>query len=107
MNKPIENEHSNNDGTKIPLSDEPTFGYDPNDDDNEVQKQCKNEDFQMYITEDELTGSQHYTSKLKPKKKKKPIVLKKELLDLKMKVDQILTAVSSSHPPQNLPAASI
>lgn len=97
VDEPIFNANSNLVGTKVQISDEPNFAYDLSED--EVQKQTNNTKFPMYLFDDELIGSQHSTSKPKPKMKKKLIVSRKEFLDLKGKVDKILTVVTSVQPP--------
>lgn len=53
----------------------------------------------MYISEEGSNGSEHSTSKPKPKKKKKLVVSRKDFLDLKVVIDQILTTILSVHPP--------
>ena len=96
MIRPTEDGDSNDDCTEVQLNDEPAFGFDIDEEDDEVQKQGFNDDFQMFIEEDESNASQHSTSKPKPKKKKKSIVSRKDFLELKGKMDQILIAFSTS-----------
>ena len=90
---------SNDDGTEVQLSDEKIFGIDFDNEEGELQKQRNYKDFIMFIKEDESSGSQHSTSKPKPKKKKKPVLSRKEFVELKGAIDQILAAVSTSKPP--------
>lgn len=95
VNKPIKDEDSNDDGTKVQLCDEPACGFDLDEDNDEVWKHGNNEDYQMFIDEDESSGFQHSTSKPKPNKKKKSTISWKEFLDLKGKIDQILISIST------------
>lgn len=102
--KPSLNEDSNEEGIEAPIIDEPTFGCRLSDE--EVQKLANNEDFQIYISEDEPSGSKHFILKPKPRKKKLS-VSRKEFHDLKGKFDQILTVVSSTQQTTDSSVASL
>lgn len=54
----------------------------------------------MFFEEKESSESQHSTPKPKQKKKKKVVVSRKEFIDLKNKIDQILIAVTTQQSPQ-------
>ena len=87
---------SNNDGTKVQLNEEPILGFIFDNEEDDVKKQRNNDYFSMLIEEDESSGFHHFTSKPKPKKKRKPTMSRKEFIELKGTINQILVAVTSS-----------
>lgn len=96
---PTEVGDSNEDGTEIQISKEPILGFDYVEEE-EVQKHDNNDEFQMFMDEDELSRSHHSTSKPKKKRKKKAPISSNKFLELKENIDLILAAVSRSQPPQ-------
>lgn len=84
------------------LIEEPILGFNFDNEYDEVKKQGNNEDFFSLIEEDESSGSPHFISKPKPEKKKMQYMFRKEFIELKGKIDQILAAVISSQPPKTL-----
>lgn len=97
---------SNDSGTKVQISQEPVFDF-VFDEEEEVQKQGQFEYFYMFFEDEESSRSQHSTSKPKQKKKKKAAMSRKEFLNLKSKIHQILSVVSSLQPPQTPPPPAL
>lgn len=57
----------------------------------------------MFLSEEESSASQRSITKVKLKKKKKPVVSRKEFLALNDKVDQILSVVTNLQRPLQEP----
>lgn len=75
--------------TVIQIGNEKTCGFDLSED--EVQKK-DNEDFHMFLFDEESSALHHSVTKAKSKKKKKVVVSSKEFLEFSKKVDHILSA---------------
>lgn len=89
---------SNDSRTKIQIVQELRLDFVFNEEE-EVRKQGQFEDFDMFFNDEESSGSQHSTAKPKKKKKKKVAVSRKEFIDHKSKIDQLLSSVSSQQTP--------